>query len=114
MNAPSRRATTRIRVQQPGNRKTQGIMRATRIPAQRPNRFTHLSASITEEDGCFTVEMSLSNHAKPDKGFAGEEIVESIEMASALLHAVAKMYSIPQARIKIHVHMENAREGTHH
>ena len=92
------------------------MMRHTRIPAHQPNasRYTHLSACITEEEGCFTVEMSLSNHAKPNKGLKGEEIVDSIETASALLHAVANRYSIPQARIRIHVRMENAREGTQH
>jgi len=90
------------------------MMRDTRIPAQGPNHFTHLAACITEEDGCFTVEMSLSHQAKPDKGLTGEEMVDSIETASALLHAVANKYSIPQARIKILVRMENAREGTQH
>jgi hypothetical protein len=90
------------------------MTRDTGIPAQRPNCFTHMAACITEEDGGFTVEMSLSNQAKPGKGLAGEEIVDSLETASALLHAVAKKYSIPEARIKIRVRMENAREGTQH
>jgi len=83
-------------------------------PPERPDCFTHLAACITEDDGGFTVEMSLSNQAKPGRGLTGEEIVDSIETASALLDAVAKKYSIPQARIKIRVRMENAREGTRH
>jgi hypothetical protein len=90
------------------------MMRDTGIPAQRPDCFTHLAAWITEEDGGFTVEMSLSNQAEPGKALMGEEIVDSIERASALLHAVAKKYSIPQAKIKIRVRMENAREATQH
>src|SRR5690242_16469142 len=115
MNAPSAGATTLIRVQQPGNRKgPRRMLRDRRIPPERPDCFTHLAACITEDDGGFTVEMSLSNQAKPGKGLTGEEIVDSIETASALLDAVAKKYSIPQARIKIRVRMENAREGTRH
>jgi hypothetical protein len=76
--------------------------------------YTHLSACVSEEDGCFTVQVRLYDEAKPEKGVWGEEIAESIEAASAMLHDLAGAYSIPQARINIRVRMDNAREGTRH
>ncbi len=91
--------------------------RSTRTRAQSTSdasRFTHLSASVSEEDGGFTVQVKLYDEAKPEKGVWGEEIAESIEAASAMLDELAAAYSIPQARIKIQVRMANAREGTRH
>ena len=88
-----------------------------RMRAQgRPNasRYTHLSACVSEEDGCFTVQVRLYDEAKPDKGVWGEEIAESIEAASAMLDELAGAYAIPQARINIRLRMDNAREGTRH
>ena len=78
------------------------------------SRYTHLSAYVSEEDGCFTVQVRLYDEAKPEKGLWGEETAESIEAASAMLDEVAAAYSIPQARIKIRVRMANAKEGTWH
>ncbi len=92
-------------------------MKYTRMRAQhRPgaSRFTHLSASVSEEDGRFTVQVRLYDEAKPDKGVWGEESAESSEAASAMLGELAAASSIPQARIKIRVQMANAREGTRH
>ena len=87
-------------------------MRAHRRPGA--SRYTHLSASVNEEDGCFTVQVRLYDEATPEKGVWGEETADSIEAASAMLDEVAAAYSIPQARIKIRVCMANAREGTRH
>jgi hypothetical protein len=83
---------------------------------RRPNPplYTHLSACVSEERGCFTVQVRLYDEAKPEKGVWGEEIAESIEAASAMLDELAAAYSISQARIKIRIRMENAREGTRH
>ena len=92
-------------------------MRRTRIRTPRkPNapRYTHLSALLSQEDGCFTVQIRLYDEASPNKGICGEEIADSIETASALLDTLAEAYAIPQHRIKIRVQMENAREGTRH
>ena len=76
--------------------------------------YTHLSASVSEEDGGFMVHVKLYDEAKPENSVWGEEITESIEEASAMLDELAATYSIPQARIKIDVRMANVREGTRH
>ncbi len=92
-------------------------MRDTRIRTRRRqngSRYTHLSALVSQEDGCFTVQIRLYDEATPNKGICGEEIADSIETASALLDTLAEAYSIPQHRIKIRVQMDNAREGTRH
>jgi len=92
-------------------------MKHTRMRPQRQpagSRYTHLSACVSEEDGGFTVQVRLYDEAKPEKGVWGEENAESIEAASAMLDELAAAYSIPQARIKISVRMQNAREGTRH
>ena len=77
-------------------------------------RYTHLSACLSQEDGGFTVQITLYDEAMPNKGIRGEEIADSIETASELLGALAKAYAIPQERIKIRMQMDNAREGTRH
>jgi hypothetical protein len=77
-------------------------------------RYTHLSASVSEEDGGFTVQVKLYDEADPATGVWGEEITGSIEEASAMLDDLAAAYSIPQARIKINVRMANVRDGTRH
>lgn len=116
---PSERPDTAklIRVHEPGNTKGQRTMRHIRISRQRKQnapRYTHLSAFVSQEDGCFTVQIRLYDEAMPKKGIWGEEIADSIETASALLDALAEAYSIPQDRIKIRVQMDNTREGTRH
>jgi hypothetical protein len=92
-------------------------MRDTRIrtrPRGNAPRYTHLSACVSQEDGCFTVQVRLYDEAQPKKGIWGEEIADSIETASALLKVLAEAYSIPQDRIKIRMQMDNASEATRH
>lgn len=92
-------------------------MRYSRIRTQHGRaapRYTHLSACVSQEDGCFTVQVRLFDEAKPKKGVWGEEIADSIEAASALLDILAETYAIPQERVKIRLQMDNAREGTRH
>ncbi len=100
-----------------GNRKGRRPLRDTRIRRQRRQngpRYTHLSALVSQEDGCFTVQIRLYDEARPNKSICGEEIADSIETASALLDTLAEAYSIPRHCIKIRVQMDNAREGTRH
>ena len=92
-------------------------MRYSRIRTQRGRnapRYTHLSACVRQEDGCFTVQVRLYDEAKPKKGIWGEEIADSIEAASALLDVLVEAYAIPQDCVKIRLQMDNAREGTRH
>jgi hypothetical protein len=51
---------------------------------------------------------------KPANAAWGEEISDSLETASALLHALAAKFSIPQSRIDIRLRLENLRDGTQH
>src|SRR5690349_7956277 len=93
------------------NRKGRRAMRYTRVRSQRRQnapRYTHLFAVVSQEDGCFTVQIRLYNEATPNKGLCGEEIADSIETASALLDTLAEAHSIPQQRIKIRMQMDNA------
>lgn len=90
-------------------------MRYARIRRRRePNRFTHLSACVSEEDGSFTVQVRLSHEAEPGSRAWGEEIADSFETASAMLGDLAAGYGIPQSHIEIILRMENARDGTRH
>jgi hypothetical protein len=75
-------------------------------------RYTHLTAWVTEEEDGYVVQVRLHHAAKPANAAWGEEISDSLEMASALLHALAEMFSIPQSRIDICLRLENLREGT--
>jgi hypothetical protein len=77
-------------------------------------RFTHLSASLTEEDGGFTLHVRLYNETRPANTAWGEEITDSIETASALLDEIASAFSIPSSRIDISVRMERLADGTRH
>lgn len=92
-------------------------MRFARIRLQRrknASRFTHLSALVSQEDGCFAVQIRLYDEAAPKKDVCSEEIADSIETACALLDALAKAYLIPQHRITIRMEMDSASEGTRH
>ena len=90
-------------------------MRYTRTrTGRRPPHFTHLAASVSEEEGAFTVHVRLYDQAKPENGAWGEEVADSFEAASAMLDDLAAAYSIPQTHITISVRMENAKEGTRH
>ena len=76
--------------------------------------FTDLFASISEEDGGYTVQVRLYDRAKPDNAAWGEEIADSVETASMLVGALAAEFSIPQARIEIEIRMSNLASGTRH
>jgi hypothetical protein len=73
-----------------------------------------LFASISEEDGSYTVQVRLYDQAKPGSGAWGEETAGSIEAASVWVGALAAEFSIPQARIKIEIRMNNMTSGTRH
>jgi len=77
-------------------------------------RYTHLFASISEEEDGYTVRVRLYNPANRDDVGRGEEIADSLETASMLVAKVADHYSIPEARIKIEIRMHNTVEGTRH
>jgi hypothetical protein len=89
-----------------------------RYPRIRPRRgrlrFTHLAASVSEEDGNFTLQVRLSHETKPENRVWGEEVADSFETASAMLGDLAAAYSIPQSNIEITLRLENARDGTRH
>ena len=78
------------------------------------SRYTHLSASIREEEDGYTVQVRLHNRAKPENSAWGEEIADSLETASMLVAALAAEFSIPPARIKIEIRMHNMTDGTQH
>jgi hypothetical protein len=77
-------------------------------------RFTHLSACLTEEDGGITLHVRLYHDRYPTNAAWGEEITDSIETASALLDEIASTFSIPASRIDISVRMERLADGTRH
>jgi hypothetical protein len=90
-------------------------VRYSRIRLRRGStRFTHLAASVSEEDGSFTVQVRLSHEAEPENRAWGEEIADSFETASAMLGDLAIAYSIPQTHIEITLRLENSRDGTRH
>jgi hypothetical protein len=90
-------------------------MRHTRIrPRRGSTRFTHLAASVSEEDGSFTVQVRLYHEAEPENRAWAEEIADSFETASAMLGDLAAAYSIPQTHIEIILRLENSRDGTRH
>jgi hypothetical protein len=77
-------------------------------------RYTHLSAWVTEEEDGYLVQVRLRHATKPANSAWGEEISDSLEMASALLHALADKFSIPQSRVDICLRMEKLQDGTRH
>jgi len=77
-------------------------------------RYTKLFACISEEEDGYTVQIRLSNEAKPESGAWGEEIVDSFETASELVAALAGEFSIAQASIKIEIRMHDHKHGTRH
>ena len=78
------------------------------------SHFTDLFASISEEDDGYALQVRLYDHAKPENAAWGEEITDSVETASMLVAALATEFSIPQARIKIEIRMNNMTNGTRH
>jgi hypothetical protein len=94
-----------------------GGMSGSRFPTESDSgafRYTHLSASISEDDDGFTVQVRLYNQLTPDNTAWGEEIADSLETASMLVAALAAEFSIPQERIKIEMRMQNLADGTRH
>ena len=90
-------------------------MRHPRIrPRRGLNRFTHLAASVSEEDGSFTVQVRLYHEAEPENRAWAEEIADSFEAASDMLGDLAAAYAIPQTHVEITLRLENARDGTRH
>ena len=78
------------------------------------SHYTDLFASISEEDEGYTVQVRLYDQTKPENAAWGEEVTDSVESASMLVGALAAEFSIPQARIKIEIRMNNMRHGTRH
>jgi hypothetical protein len=76
--------------------------------------YTHLFACISEEDGSFTVQVRLSNNARPGNAAWGEEVTDCFETASMLVAALAAEFSISTKNIKIQIRMNNSRESTRH
>ena len=65
----------------------------------------------------FRVDSDLEgsyDQARPESAAWGEEIADSVETASMLVEALAAEFSIPQARIKIEIRMNNMTNGTRH
>src|SRR3954464_8645735 len=83
-------------------------------PGSNEPRYTHLTAWVTEEEDGYIVQVRLHHAAKPVNVAWGEEISDSLEMASALLHALAEKFSVPQARVDISLRLENLQDGTRH
>jgi hypothetical protein len=78
------------------------------------SHYTDLFASISEEDGGYTVQVRLYDRTRPESTAWGEEIADSVESASVLVEAIAEEFSIPQERIKIEIRMNNITTGTRH
>jgi hypothetical protein len=76
--------------------------------------FTDLFASISEEDDGYAVQVKLYDQTRPENAAWGEEMADSVETASMLVGALAAEFSIPQARIKIEIRMNNMTNGTRH
>jgi hypothetical protein len=90
-------------------------MRYPRIrPRRGLKRFTHLAASVSEEDGSFTVQVRLYHETEPENRAWAEEIADSFEAASDMLGDLAAAYAIPQTHVEITLRLENARDGTRH
>jgi pantothenate synthetase len=76
--------------------------------------FTRLYAKIRQEDGVFTVSVRLQNHLKPDEAAWGEEVANSIEIASSMIGLLAAEFSITEEFISIDIRMDDFRHGTLH
>jgi hypothetical protein len=90
-------------------------MRDPRIRARRGlKRFTHLAASVSQEDGSFTVQVRLYHEAEPENRAWAEEVADSFEEASDMLGDLAAAYAIPQTHVEITLRLENSQDGTRH
>jgi|RhiMetdeSRZDD1v2_1073273.scaffolds.fasta_scaffold515896_2 hypothetical protein len=78
-------------------------------------RYTHLYASISEEDGGgYTVQVRLYDKGKPENAAWGEEIAPCFETASMLIAALVTEFSIATECIKIEIRMSKSTDGTRH
>jgi hypothetical protein len=82
--------------------------------ASKEERFTHLTAWVIEEEDGYIVRVRLHHETKPANAAWGEEISDSLETASELLHALAEKFAIPQSRVEVRLRLENMRAGTRH
>lgn len=80
-------------------------------PVESP--YTHLFASIREEEDGYTVEVRLYSRSKQQSAH-GEEIADTLEMASMWIAAIANKFSISQTFIKIEILMQRVTVGTRH
>jgi len=79
-----------------------------------PVRFTRLFATISQDDDAFTVSVRVSHHLNQSQCAWGEEIADSIEMASLMIEAIAQQFSIPQKCIAIRLRMATLKDGILH
>jgi hypothetical protein len=75
-----------------------------------PRPDTRLSACISEEEDCYTVQVRLSNETSRKTALGAKKF----ETASELVAAPAGEFSIVQACIKIEIRMHNHKHGTRH
>ena len=80
----------------------------------KPGRFTNLSVRISEEEDGYTVQVKLYSRVISDNVAWGEETAGTLEMASAMVEALAAEFSILQASIKIEIRTRDPRQGTRH
>ena len=73
-----------------------------------------MQARIIEEDGAFTVRVSMLNHLKQEERAWGEEIAATFDMASMMIGSLASQFSIPQHCISIKIIMRRYKDGTLH
>ena len=85
----------------------------TEAQAGKP-RYTHLFASISEEDGGYTVQVRLYHEMSPRNAAWGEELADSFESASMLIAGLAAEFSIAQAHIEIEIRLDELAAGTRH
>jgi hypothetical protein len=77
--------------------------------------YTNLFACISEEEeDSYTVQVRLYNQATPESTAWGEEVANSLEMASMMVTALAAEFSIAQAQIKIEIRTRDPKGGTRH
>ena len=75
--------------------------------------YTHLFASISEEEDGYTAEVRLYSRSNQQSAH-GEEIAGTLEMASMWIAAIANKFSISQTFIKIEILMQRVTDGTRH
>ena len=73
-----------------------------------------LYAIICQEEGAFTVTVRLLNHRNQSQVAWGEEIAETVEVASSMIGALAREFSIAEKCIAIELRMASLKEGTLH